>query len=133
MGNERTELLIYGIALKWHLKNLERRAFGFACLSAFFFGALLVENITLAYICREKAHNSAENAAYDSGNDSCASSDFDQAALKDKGGKSRYRSAAAGKHSNFIIGEPFNIANDVDIIGDVKPVEEFVHFNVHNN
>lgn len=130
--NERTELLIYGIALKWHLNNLERRAFRFACLSAFFFGALLVENITLAYICREKAHNSAENAAYDSGNDSCPRRDPNQATLKDKGGKSRYRSAAVGKHSNFVIGEQLDVTNDFVISGNVKPVEEFLHFNIHN-
>ena len=96
MDERTTQLLLNSIALKWHLKNLERRAFGFACLSSFLLGVLIVENITLAYICREKAHNSAENAAYDRGNDSCPRRDPNQTALKDKG----------GKYSNFVIGEP---------------------------
>lgn len=122
--DERTQLLLNGIALKWHLKSLERRAFGFACLSSFLLGVLIVENITLAYICREKAHNSAENAAYYRGNDSCPRRDPNQTPLKHKSGKGRYGSGAVGKHDNFIIGEPFNIANDVDIIGDFKAVEE---------
>ena len=124
MDERTTQLLLNSIALKWHLKSLERRAFGFACLSSFLLGVLIVENITLAYICREKAHNSAENAAYDRGNDSCPRRDPNQTALKDKGGKSRDGSVAVGKHSNFIVGEPFNVANDVDIIGDFKAVEE---------
>lgn len=104
--NERTELLIYSIALKWHLKSLERRAFGFACLSTFLSVVLLVENISLLYFSYEKKHKTAENSAYYGRNYSCASSDFDQSALKNKGGKSRYRSADVGKYSNFVIGEP---------------------------
>lgn len=45
------DLLIRGIALRWHLKNLERRAFRAVCFAAFLFGAFVVENIFLAYFC----------------------------------------------------------------------------------
>lgn len=48
---ETEDLLIRRIALQWHLKNLERRAFRAICFAAFLLGAFIVENIFLAYFC----------------------------------------------------------------------------------
>lgn len=49
------ELLIYGLAVKWHLERVERRAFWLACLAAFLFGAFVVENFALAYFCQSES------------------------------------------------------------------------------
>lgn len=131
MSEAAAKLLISAIALKWHLSNLERRAFGFACLSAFLLGALLVENISLAYFCYEKADQSAENSADYGGDYSRPSGNLNKASLKDKSGKSGDGSSAVGKHGDFIIGEPLDVLNDSAVLGNIKPIYELLNFNIH--
>ena len=89
--------------------------------SAIFTGLIVVMALnschTLMTIRRECHKNTEVIIKHIDERYSCASSDFDQSAINNKGGKSRYRSADVGKHSNFVIGEP---------------LEESLHFNIKN-
>ena len=125
------ELLIYGLAVKWHLERVERRAFWLACLAAFLFGAFAVENIALAYFCQNKAYNSAKNTADYGSNDSGARSNFNKTSFENECGQSCNRPLSVGKHGELVVFFPFEVSDDLGVVGNFKTVDELLNFGIH--